>query len=124
MLTASSQSRHLQEHFLAFLASNNPSGFDAEMASNISESEIGGLMLLAVLEDSLSVDRFKRQAKKLKKSSAGAITHTDGLELMARLFGYANWHAAHHSIKDDRLINLRTDRARINMKIFDLASRL
>ena len=123
MLTANVAVRTLQDHFLAFLDANNPTGFDAEIVAQISDHAIGDLMLLAALKDSVSVRDFKWEAKKLKKVSSGAIGHSHCLELMARLFGYSNWHEANHCVKGGLLDNRRGDRARINMRIFDVGSR-
>ena len=123
LFTANAPVRTLHDHFLAFLDANNPNGFDAEVVAQISDNAIGDLMLLVAVNDSLSVHDFKREAKKLKKLSAGAIGHSHCLELMARLFGYASWHEANCSVKGDHVANRRTDRARINMKVFDIGSR-
>lgn len=119
-LTANVRVRTLQDHFLAFLDANNPNGFDAEIVAQISDNAIGDLMLLAALKDAMSVSEFKLEAKKLKKLSSGVIGHSHCLALLSRLFGYANWHEALQCVRDGLLDNRRTDRARINMKIFDI----
>ncbi|SDP35798.1 hypothetical protein SAMN04488595_107320 [Ralstonia sp. 25mfcol4.1] len=78
-------------------------------------------MLLVALNGSIAIVDFKLEAKKLKKLSAGTLRHGHCLELLSRLFGYKNWHDANQNVKAGRLMNRRTDRGRISMKMFDVA---
>ncbi|HIH2745022.1 TPA: hypothetical protein ACYLN4_000691 [Burkholderia lata] len=119
-VTATVPVRKLLDHFLAFLDANNPDGFDAEIAAQISEDAIGDLMLLAAQTDSLSVSEFKLKAKALNTLSGGTIGHARCLDLMARLFGYKNWQQAKARVRRGLLSNRRTDRDRISMKLFGI----
>ncbi len=119
ILTASAPSRTLHDHFLAFLASNNESGFDEGVVAQLPGGSIGDLMLLVAERESLSVRSFKEEAKKMRKAAGGALRHVQCLELLSRLFGYKNWNEACYFISCDRLAN-RRNRAGINMKIFDV----
>lgn len=117
-LTANAPTQTLRDHFLAFLSMNNPSGLDRELIDHIPSKSVGELMLLVSSKDWLRVDDFKRQARKLHKTSNGVIIHMHCLDLIARLFGYAKWTEASALAIDDRILNRRADRSSINMKIF------
>ncbi|MFT7773339.1 glyoxalase superfamily protein [Roseateles sp.] len=119
ILTANAPSRTLHDHFLAFLASNNESGFDESAVAQLPGGSIGDLMLLVAQRESLSVRSFKDEAKKLRKASGGALRHVQCLELLSRLFGYKDWNHACARVSCDRLAN-RRNRDHINMKIFNV----
>ena len=118
-LTANAPNHSLRDHFLAFMASNNPTGHDDQaVVTQLPPDSIGALLLLAVERDSMSVRSFKEQAKKLKKASAGTLKHCQCLDLLSRVFGYEHWSDASCSARYGQLSNRRTNRELISMKVF------
>jgi len=126
-LSARSTSRNLHEHFLAFLNSNNPTGFSDEelSAEEFSADEIALIEgdtiveLLAIVSqyDTVSERTFKRLATRLKKTSAGAIKHSRALEIVSRVFGYAHWYEASKVNKcGANLFKNRRERSAINLQ--------
>jgi hypothetical protein len=114
-LTARTSPYNLHEHFLSFLNTNNATGFvteeittfDAEEIVAVTADEISiidnetiiDLLIYVCQHSNVSERRFKNFAKRLKKSSAGSISHSRALEIVSRVFGYANWHEACKVIK-------------------------
>lgn len=138
-LTAQNGVRHLHEHFLAFLNSNNPRGFAAEDVSadgrdgteisltSFTAEEIASIEERTILEllldiakcPSISERQFKMHATRIKRASNGVILHTRALELVSRAFGYSSWHEVKVRLKRTLgPIKNQTTQDRLKLKLF------
>jgi hypothetical protein len=84
---------HETKH-LAFLNASNLTGFSADEIAPIEVETIVDLLLNVSQYDGVPERKFKQLAKRLKKTSRGAIPHSRALEIVSRAFGYAHWYEA------------------------------
>lgn len=120
LLTANTKNKSLYEHFLAFLNANNTSGFQLDELTSVGERTIGDLMLEVATASRIAEEDFKRQAKTIKKTSDGHLTHSRSLELLAVVFGYQNYNVVAAFFKRDGMLQNRRNPRGINMKLFTL----
>lgn len=124
-LTARSASHNLHEHFLAFLNSNNVAGFSNDEIPPVELDEIACIeadtivdLLVTVSQyDTVPDSMFKKLAKRLKKTSGGAIKHARALEIVARVFGYAHWYQVTKARESNAgIIRNRRNRSTMNLR--------
>lgn len=92
-VTARYVANHLGEHLAGFLAANNMSGWVPEDDHVLREDRLSDQVLLVSQCTGLSVDRFKRLAKKLKKlgqENGGELTLTAAKNMLAHALGYSS----------------------------------
>lgn len=90
-ITARFASLSLHQNFLAFLNSNNRSGFLTEEIAALDTVTVLEFLTIVFQHESVPQWKFKTMAKRLKKTSNRVIRHTVALEIVSRLFGYENW---------------------------------
>lgn len=92
-ITARHVAHHLGEHLTGFLAANNMSGWVAKEDYVLRDDRLSDQILLVSQSTGLSVDRFRRIAKKLKKlgQAHGAdLTLTGAKYMLAHALGYSS----------------------------------
>jgi hypothetical protein len=117
-LTARFAPETLRDHFLAFLNANNQSGFSADDIVSIDGDTIVDLIVSAARLDLVNETKCKMFAKRLKRTSNGAIKHSRALDIVARVFGYQTWSEACFSPEyaEKRLIRNRRNRTSLNLR--------
>ena len=96
-ITARHVAHHLGEHLAGFLAANNLSSWAAEDDHVLREDRLIDQILLVSQCTGLSVDRFRRLAKKLKKlgqENGGELTLTAAKNMLAHALGYSSYQLA------------------------------
>lgn len=105
---------NLHEHLLAFLNSNNPSGFILEEAPELDMSALGDLFVTFSDLPWVTRDRFSACAKQVVKASNRAISHCSALEIVAVILGYKNYFEARNARdKYGCLTNRRVNKSRV-----------
>lgn len=92
-MTARYVAHHLGEHLAGFLAANNLSSWAPEDDHVLREDRLSDQILLVSQCTGLSVDRFRRLAKKLKKlgrENGGELTLTAAKHMLAHALGYSS----------------------------------
>lgn len=96
-MTARHIARHLGEHLAGFLAANNLSSWTPEDDHVLREDRLSDRILLVSQCTGLSVDRFRRLAKRLKKlgrENGGELTLTAAKHMLAHALGYSSYQLA------------------------------
>lgn len=96
-MTARHVAHHLGEHLAGFLAANNMSSWAPEDDHVLREDRLSDQILLVSQCIGLSVDRFRRLAKKLKKlgqENGGEVTLTAAKHMIAHALGYSSYQLA------------------------------
>ena len=96
-ITARHVAHHLGEHLAGFLAANNLSNWAPEDDHVLREDRLSDQILLVSQCTGLSVDRFRRLAKKLKKlghENGGELTLTAAKHMLAHALGYSSYQLA------------------------------
>lgn len=96
-ITARYVAHHLGEHLAGFLAANNLSSWAPEEDHVLREDRLSDQILLVSQCTGLSVDRFRRLAKKLKKlgrENGGELTLTAAKHMLAHALGYSSYQLA------------------------------
>ncbi|MDI2145029.1 hypothetical protein KBJ94_23550 [Pseudomonas sp. ITA] len=96
-VTARHVAHHLGEHLAGFLAANNLSSWAPLDDHVLREDRLSDQILLVSQCTGLSVDRFRRLAKKLKKlgqENGGTLTLTAAKHMLAHALGYSSYHMA------------------------------
>lgn len=92
-MTARYVAHHLGEHLAGFLAANNLSSWAPEDDHVLREDRLSDQILLVSQCTGLSVDRFRRLAKKIKKlgrENGGELTLTAAKHMLAHALGYSS----------------------------------
>ncbi|TCV53427.1 hypothetical protein [Pseudomonas fluorescens] len=96
-MTARHVAHHLGEHLAGFLAANNLSSWTSEDDYVLREDRLSDQILLVSQCTGLSVERFRRLAKKLKKlgqENGGDLTLTAAKHMVAHALGYSSYQLA------------------------------
>jgi len=120
-LTAHAKTQSLYEKYLAFLSSNNPTGFVSDPHVGINDTTVSGVLLTVLMSETYELKALKYSAKKIRRLSDKSITHTQALELCALALGYSNYHelSKHHSGARDLIQNQRQGVTHGHGKLFD-----
>nr|WP_192963419.1 hypothetical protein [Pseudomonas fluorescens]CEK42248.1 hypothetical protein PQBR57_0295 [Pseudomonas fluorescens SBW25] len=96
-MTARHVAHHLGEHLAGFLAANNLSSWAPDDDYVLREDRLSDQILMVSQCTGLSVDGFRRLAKKLKKlgkENGGELTLTAAKQMLAHALGYSSYQLA------------------------------
>ena len=123
-LTAQHRPTTLEEHYLAFMASNNPRGYsDEDSHDTLDMDQVGDILIRISQHDRMPIGwarYFARRIIRLINESLPAgmapIPRDPAFEIIARVFGYANYHQMSKSAIYPHNPNDRNDKVFINLR--------
>lgn len=116
-LTARVAIKTLGEHFLAFLAANNLQGFVKDNDQEITDSTIGGALMLLAMKPEHTGLEMKEAAKHLEKISGGVLSHHRARVLVQLAVGVKYSHCC-PKWPDDKVFVTDWERGIENTKVF------
>lgn len=106
-LTAYVPSKALEDHLLAFLAANNPGGYQPDMLPPAEFSNLARLLIYPLWFKMRTTVQLRKDARRVWKGSNGIIKHQAALNYISRVLGYQRWeHLIVYEDKHGAVVNL------------------
>jgi hypothetical protein len=99
--------KRLADHHIDFLNVNNLLGYAPDDDHELSEDQIGDVLMMTATLDDATVLELKRRAWVIVKLTNRKLKFQQTLERMAHVFGYRAWTAMLHHVNDGVVVNRR-----------------